>query len=154
MLTYEDISEAVLAAPGIESGFLQNTKALDASKGHKDGGAEARVTVKRNDSYRVVLFTKGKFADETAPDLMAAVKAAFEKLHVRLPFALESADSDEELIRQGVQVVMNEREFHSGYVPSELFLQRRMHIGAKKAESILQRVIKLTTPRDTETKKK
>jgi hypothetical protein len=89
-MTYTEISEVVLAAPGIEWGVIQHTHRLIRTKSHRvPGGADSWIFKQlRKSYYRVVLGDEERAVDLEAEDMMSAVRAAFVALGKPLPEAL------------------------------------------------------------------
>lgn len=89
-MTTAKVSDAVLSAPKVQWGFVQEIHRLDRSKSHRvPGGAGAWVWNQiRNTSFRVVVGTEDNVADFESEDILSAVRSAFEKIGLPLPDAL------------------------------------------------------------------
>lgn len=85
-MTTAEVSNAVLGAPKVEWGFVQEIHRLNRSKSHRvPGGAGAWVWNQiRSTSFRVVVGSEDNVADFESADILSAVRSAFEK--VKLPF--------------------------------------------------------------------
>lgn len=81
-MTFEEQASAIVYAPGVASGFVQQCFALEESKG-RDGSP----IYTRRHTFRVVVLADGgkKHADMTRGTLHEAAAAAFAKLGVALP---------------------------------------------------------------------
>lgn len=89
-MTTAEVSDAVLSAPKVQWGFVQEIHRLDRSKSHRvPGGAGAWVWNQiRSTSFRVVVGSEDNVADFESEDILSAARSAFAKLKLPLPDGL------------------------------------------------------------------
>lgn len=98
-MTFDQIADIVMTAPGIESGFVSQSRARDFMGTTKDKSGLPDKTLKHRTTYRVFLRTsalakaddplKGRvnFQSE-GPDLMKCIEEAFLAVNVPMPTQL------------------------------------------------------------------
>lgn len=98
-MTFEEIAKAALGAPFIRTGFVHQCIALDDVKSTKIAGGGNEREAKWRTHFRVCLYDYTEWkdgmkpgagcADIESPDLMNAIRTAFEKLKITLPASLK-----------------------------------------------------------------
>jgi hypothetical protein len=98
-MTFEEIADLVMTAPGIEQGHVQQTRAKDYLAKTKDKSGIPDKAVSQRTTYRVFLATnklvnaadplRGKVNYEAnGANLMDCVREAFQRVKVEIPKAL------------------------------------------------------------------
>lgn len=88
MKTLSEISRIVLSLPGIQSGFLQQTEALDTHSAVRNSGGGFDKGDKLRTEYRCFLRTDKKHAERIADSPARAALEVLEALGVECATAL------------------------------------------------------------------
>ena len=96
MKTFDEIADAVMTSPHIESGLVQQTRAKDVAATTKDKSGIPDKRVVQHKGYRVFVVLpkqvdpddkmRGKVhCEESGTDLMECVRKVFSKLEIPMP---------------------------------------------------------------------